>query len=190
MSANPKDIISSFIPGQRGRKPANLPVIYNANGEVVPRYLTEKMLGMRRMNGAMKLQRLTHRHLKIIGMHLEGHSLEMIAMNMPCSINTVSRVLNDPLSQVILKRTYEDRKGEVQALGGKAIAAVREGLDERHPVGTRLRAVDRFAKIRQTMLGEDAGEDSAEDVIARMLSRMNVAGDVNIQVNVDGKKEG
>ena len=86
----------------------------------------------------MKLKRLTHRHLSIIGMHLEGHSLEVIASNMNCTLNTVSRVLNDPLAQGILKRVYEDRKGEVHALGGKAIAAVREGLDDRQPIGTRL----------------------------------------------------
>lgn len=192
MNAEAKDVgeeFISFIPGQRGRKPADkLPVVRDSNGNAYPRYLVEKHLGIRRENGALKLKRLTARHLKVIALHLEGHSLETIANNIPCTISTVSRVLNDPLSQRILKTVYEDRKGEIHALGGKAVAAVRAGLDEKQTIGTRLRAVDRFAKIKSALVGEENSNESAEDVIARMFANTTVLGNVNIQVN-QGKKE-
>jgi len=190
MNAEVKTMLTSFIPDRRGRRPAEpLPTLRNSQGEVIPRYVAEKFLGIRRTNGAMKLKRLTNRHLSIIGMHLEGHSLEVIANNMNCTFSTVSRILNDPLAQSILKRVYDDRKGEVHALGGKAIEVVREGLSEEQSIGTRLRAVDRFVKIRQTMIGDEGGEETAEDVIARMLDRATVLGDVNIQVNHVVKKD-
>lgn len=176
-------MLQGFIPNRRGRKPADLPVIRNGNGALLPRYLVEKRIGLRRENGAMKLKKLTARHLRIIGMHLEGFSVEQIAVSMPCSIPTVSRIVNDPLSQVILKRVYEDRQGELQSLGGVAIQAVREGLGPEQPIGVRLRAVDRYAKVRETMLSKDKIDESAEDVIARMLSRMNITAE-NVQVNI------
>jgi len=192
LSADPDSLflpaLTGTTPGRRGRKPKTIPVLRDSNGGVIPRYITEKMLGDRRPTGAMKLKHLTNRHLRIIGMHLEGHSGEFIAQQMSCTISTVSRILNDPLAQTIIKRVFEDRKGEVHALGAKALEAVRDGLAPEQSLHTRLRAVDKYAKIRTVMIGEEKGDESAEDVIARMLGRMTVVnGDVNIQVN-EGKK--
>ena len=178
-----ESMMQNFVPGQRGRKPAPaLPVIRDSDGNVIPRYLTEKHLGVRRENGAMKLKKLTNRHLKIVGMHLEGASVEMIASNCNCTISTVSRILNDPLAQQILKRVYSDREGEVQALGGKALQAVRDGLDKQQPINTRLRAVSSYAKVREVMMPKDKGSESAEDVIARMLAAVQINGG-NVQMN-------
>lgn len=182
------ELISSFIPGARGRKPANLPALTDSGGRALPRYLVEKVIGTRRENGALKLKRLTNRHLKLIGAHLEGLSLEQIAHANHLTIATVSRVLNDPLAQAMLKRVYTSREGEIQALGGKAVDVVRRGLDKEQPIGVQLRAVDRYTKLRETMLPKDKLSDTAEDVIARMLERGNIIGE-NIQINIGGKSD-
>lgn len=180
-------MIQSFMPNSRGRRPVDLPQLVDANGRLLPRYLIEKITGVRRETGALKLKRLTNRHMKIIGMHLEGMSLEQIAMNARVSIPTVSRVLNDPLATAILQKIYKGREEEIKALTGKAIDVVRKGMDGEQPMGVRLRAVDRLAKLRETVLPKDKGAESAEDVIARMLERTTIIGE-NVQINVGVEK--
>lgn len=180
-------MISSFIPNLRGRRPANLPALTDANGKALPRYLVEKSLGLRRENGAMKLKRLTARHLKILGMHLEGKSLENICMECNITMATASRVLNDPLAVAILKRVYTSRESEIQALGGKAIAAVRDGLTH-DSMGVKLRAVDKYAKLREVMLPKGGDRETAEDVIQRMLSQANFVNS-NVQINIGAPNE-
>jgi len=178
------EVLQTFDRGRRGRKPANLPRIRDDNGSLLPRYLVEKATGQRRANGAMKLKSLRTRHYAIIAKHLEGKSLEQVAIECRVSINTVSRVLNDPLAQTVLKRVYVGREGEIHALSGKAIQAVRDGLSA-DAIGTRLRAVDKYAKLREVMTTEKSDE-SAEDVIARMLRNATIIGE-NIQINVGQK---
>lgn len=152
------------------------------------RYLAEKRSGLRRENGALKLTRLTHRHYKIIGLHLEGKSIEEIANTLHLSFSTISRVLNDPLSQGILKRVYNHREEEIHALAGKAIEATREALTGDHPIGVKLRGVDRFVKIRETMVNKEQGRESAEDVIARILSNAKFVNS-NVQINVNSGEQ-
>jgi hypothetical protein len=176
-------------PGQRGRRPANLPRLTDNQGRALPRYLVEKKLGLRRDNGAAKLKRLTARHLRIIGARIAGDSLQKIAMEQGVTIATASRVLNDPLSQNLLKKVYGDQQDQIQALGAKAIAACAEALHDDQTMGTRLRGVAAYTKIREVMLPKDKGTESAEDVIARMLANgsfvnngtINIAG--NQQIN-------
>jgi len=181
------DMIESFMPNVRGRRPNDLPKLTDANGRMLPRYLVEKAIGKRRENGALKLSRLTNRHMKIIGAHLHGLSLEQIAMEQSVSVATVSRVLNDPLAVALLRKVYGHREDEIQALGGKAVDVVRRALDKDQPMSTQLRAVDRYAKLRETMLPKDKANESAEDVIARMLARGNIIGE-NIQINFGDKR--
>ena len=164
--------------GPVGRKPTALAYLTRPD-----RYLAEKRAGIRRENGAMKLTRLTHRHYKIIGLHLEGKSLEEISNTLHISFSTISRVLNDPLSQGILKRVYSHREEEIHSLAGKAIEATREALTGDHPIGVKLRGVDRFVKIREVMVNKEQGRESAEDVIARILSNAKFINS-NVQINV------
>jgi len=181
-----EEIINAFIPHLRGRRPSNLPALTNESGKVLPRYVREKVLGLRRENGAMKLKRLTHRHMQIIGMHLEGQSIEQVAYNNRVTISTVSRVLNDPLAQQLLKQVYSDKESEIQALAGKAIGVVRDALIGDHALSLKLRAVDRYVKVRETMLSKEKGPETAEDVIARMLSGGNIIAN-NVQINMGDK---
>jgi hypothetical protein len=182
------ELISNFMPGQPGRKAAEVPTVLDQNGQALPRYLVEKINGQRRENGAMKLRRLTARHYRIIGMHLEGLSLERIARECLVTVSTASRIINDPLAQDIIKKVFSNREGEIQSLGGKALDAVRAGLDEGQTVGVRLKAVGAYTKMREAMLPKDKGSESAEDVIARILGNAKIIGTQNVQVNIGGSK--
>lgn len=161
-----------------GRKPTAL-----ANMPRVQRYVMEKAVGVRRENGAVKLTRLTNRHYRIIGLHLEGKSLEEISSTLHVSFSTISRVVNDPLAQGILRKVYTHREEEIQSLAGRALQATRDALKEDQPIGVKLRGVDRFIKMREAMLSKDTGRESAEDVVARILSQANFVNS-NVQINV------
>lgn len=162
----------------RGRKPTALATLAPTQ-----RYLAEKRSGIRRENGALKLRRLTARHYKIIGLHLEGKSLEAICQECRVTISTASRILNDPLAKSLLAKVYGHREQEIHALAGKALEATRDALGADKDIGTRLRGVDKFVKIRESMLDKDEGRETAEDVVAKILEKAQINGTVNIQVN-------
>lgn len=162
----------------RGRKPSALAVLPPNQ-----RYLAEKRAGIRRENGALKLTRLTARHYKIIGLHLEGKGLEEICKLCHVTVSTASRILNDPLAKTLLAKVYGHREQEIHALAGQAIEATRAALDPGKDIGTRLRGVDKFVKIRETMIDKEKGRETAEDVVASILERAQINGTVNIQVN-------
>lgn len=162
----------------RGRKPGPLATL-----QPTQRYLAEKRAGMRRENGAMKLRRLTARHYKIIGLHLEGKSLEQICQECHITISTASRVLNDPLAKHLLSKVYSHREDELHAMAGQALQATRDALGPEKDIGTRLRGVAAFVKVRETMIDKEKGRETAEDVVARILENATVHGDVNVQVN-------
>lgn len=178
-------IDTKFIPNLRGRRPADLPQLTDGKGRPLPRYLVEKAIGLRRETGAAKLKRLTTRHLKMLGMRLEGYPLERIAQEMNCTLHTVSRVLNDPLAQDLLRKVYTSRASEVQHLAGKAIEATREALNKEQPIGVRLRGVAAFQKIHEVMVPKDTERETAEDVVQRILKSGIIA--ENVQINVGTK---
>ena len=152
------------------------------------RYEAEKRQGLRKKNGARKLKKLTNRHLRIISMHLEGKSGEEISTVMGCTFITVSRVLNDPLATDLLSTIYRDRQGEIDALAGRAIDAVRQGLIS-GDTKTRLTAVDKFAKLKDTIGKEETSAKTAEDVVQEIFAGLKIDGATNVQVNI-GKRNG
>lgn len=162
----------------RGRKPGPLATL-----PTTQRYLAEKRSGLRRENGSMKLRKLTARHYKIIGLHLEGKALEEICRECHVTISTASRVINDPLAKTLLAKVYGHREQEIHALAGQALQATREALSPEKDIGTRLRGVDKFVKIHETMVDKEKGRETAEDVVAKILEKAQIMGDVNIQVN-------
>lgn len=161
-------------------------------GSLVPynttQYEREKRQGIRKTNGARKLKKLSNRHLRIISMHLEGNSGEYIAAVMRVTVITVSRILNDPLAINLLGTIYKDRQGEIDALAGKAIEAVRDGLHEKRDMRIRLGAVDKYTKLKDSIGKEETSAKTAEDVVAEIFNRVTL-GNTNIQVNI-GKGNG
>ena len=145
------------------------------------RYEAEKIYGLRRGNGSLRLRRLSTRHYRIIALHLAGASGAQIHEVINCSIGTISRILNDPLSQAVIKQTYKDRQAELDALVGDAIAAVRENLKN----GTnseKLAAVDKYVKLKMAVASESNPYESAED-----YARAIVANAQNVQINIHQK---
>jgi hypothetical protein len=152
-------------------------VISLGNG-IIRKYEAEKILGIRKPDGAMKLKKLKSRHYEIIIRHLSGQSAEQIHNEVYVSINTISRVLNDPLSQEIIKRSYQDRQKELDALAGSAIDAVRYAL-KKGSTSEKLAAVDKFTKLKQSIAPETNPSATAED-----LARSIVQNAQNVQVNI------
>jgi len=115
-------------------------------------------------------------------MHLEGKSGETIALAIGCTFITVSRILNDPLAVDLLSVIYKDRQGEIDALAGKAIAAVRDGLEPHLDMRTRLGAVDKFTKLKDIIGKEATPAKTAEDIIQEIFK--NHVKIENMQVNI------
>lgn len=155
-----------------------------------PTYAQEKNIGLRRANGARKLKKLSGRHLEIISHHLQGKSGEEIGILMGCTIITVSRVLNDPLSVDLLSVIYKDRQGEIDALAGAAIDVVRGALiNDGVSTRERLAAVDKFTKLKDTIGKETSTAKTAEDVVAEIFKGLSIGGDAQVQFNI-GKDNG
>jgi len=183
MSAEPKRTtflpVSSLIIGE----PETVRAKRALNGYNTVRYEDEKKTGIRRQNGAKKLKKLSGRHLAIVSMHLEGKRGEEIAKEMGVRVITVSRVLNDPMVKQLTSRIFSDRQMELDALAGKAIDVVRNGMED----GTtreKLAAVDRFTKLKDTIGAEESSAESAEDIVSRIFKEGVNAETVNVQVNV------
>jgi len=78
-------------------------------------------------------------------------------------------------------RIFTDRQMELDALAGKAIGVVREGLNE-GSLREKLTAVDKYAKLKDTIGAERSSADSAEDVVNRIFKAS--IENVNVQINV------
>lgn len=167
----PVAISRSEAPGTAGQ--AYTPTVYER----------EKRQGVRRANGARKLKKLSNRHLRIISMHLDGNSGEYIAALMNITIITVSRILNDPLAIEILGVIYKDRQGEIDALAGKAIDVIRDGLDSKLDMRIRLGAVDKFTKLKDSIGKTENTVKTAEDVVAEIFAKVKIENS-NIQFNI------
>ena len=151
-------------------------------------YESEKRSGLRRSNGARKLKKLSHRHLAILSQHLEGKSGEEIAKEMRVRVVTISRVLNDPMVKQLTSRIFSDRQMELDALAGKAIGVVRDGLGSDHGIKERLAAVDKYTKLKDTIGAEESSAESAEDIVDRIFKGVSTES-LNVQINV-GTKDG
>ncbi len=100
---------------------------------------------------------------------------------------TVSRILNDPMVKQLTGRIFTDRQMELDALAGKAIGVVREGLTE-GTLREKLTAVDKFSKLKDTIGAEQSSAESAEDIVSRIF-KIGSAENLNVQINV-GVKDG
>lgn len=188
MSADDQTAVTSFMPiaAPRGRKPLKLNGT-DALGNPLPRYINEKQVGIRRENGARKLKRLTRRHYEIISRHLSGQSGHQIATCMRITVCTVSRILNDPMSQSLIKQCYKDREGEVDALVGNAVEAVRDVFQDGEATNRqKMSAVDKAIKLRETLIDGAEKKETAEDVIGRLFDQLSITGE-NVQVNIGEK---
>ena len=139
---------TSGVEGENGaveRMPpqANAPVPFSPEPAAT---LARRTIGTPRKSNA-GLKRLSQRHKLIIGLHLNGKSNEHIADVVGCSRMRVGSVIRDPLAQEVITYYYEGIESELKALFPKVVDAVRDALEKNRDIGTRLKGVDRFAKL-------------------------------------------
>lgn len=124
------------------------------------------------------LKRLGRKHREIIDLHVQGFSRAEISELLGVSRAMVSKTLRDPLAQNEITAALEDYRTELAALQGRAIQTVRDAMHDHQHIDTRLKGVDRFVKLHDTLgIGAKTNE-TAEDVVQRVLRQ------INIQVNV------
>lgn len=140
------------------------------------KYQEQKADGSRDAAGNLKLKALSPLHMEVVKSHLDGVKNCDIAAIFNMHNNTVSKILKDPLVEAIRKEWMNDKHAEFNALYGKAIDAIRDGLNENEPVANRLKAVDKFFANAPGQKEAETERDTAEDVVARLLQ-------VNIQIN-------
>lgn len=140
-------------------------------------YYLEKQLGIRDSAGQVMLKSLKPKHHKMIQMHLAGVPSTEIAKTLGIARNTVFNWMRDPLIIEEIRKGKQAWEDEFDALYGKAIQAVRAGLDDMDPTHS-LRAAAIYFRQKQdaAQLKVGGGKETAEDIIARMLQ-------INIQIN-------
>lgn len=151
-------------------------------------YLREKSEGKRLANGVKPLKKLTQRHFRIINLYIGGESLTQIAGIMGCTVGTIWRIVNDPLAEPYLATAYKARQGEIDAMLGKNIDAVRDVLDK----GTnreRLTAVGVYTKLKESVASDTRSSETAEDFAKAIVqAATDGAENVNIQINQEIQK--
>jgi hypothetical protein len=135
-------------------------------------YQIEKEIGIRSASGAKLLKRLTGKHLTCINYHLAGGKAGEIAKAMGMTEAWVSTVLNDPLSQDVIKKRFHILDMELRALGPKAVNVLRNSMDSEDP-NIQLSAADKWFRANGFYAPKkDQGENlSAEDLVRQLLSQ-------------------
>lgn len=150
------------------------------------KYLKEKRDGKRLASGVEPLKRLTPRHIRILNLYISGASPSEICDELKVTHFTVWRTVNDPLAEPLLRKAYDARQKEMDALLGKAIDAVRVGLDSEE-TKEKLSAVGAYAKLKTTVAPETNQAQSAEDLAKAIIDRAKIE-NLNVQVNNYGER--
>ena len=135
-------------------------------------YRFEKIIGTRLPGGEKPLKRLNVKHRNVIALHLRGLSARDIRDITGLCERSVYKIINDPLSQDIVRHYIEGIDAELEALAPLAVGAVRDGLNEKQDPRVRLLAADRFFKATGRYVQAEQKRESAEDVLARALARV------------------
>ncbi len=158
---------------------------YQVNKELeADRYSYEKMMGDRRSDGALKLQKLKPVHKEWISAYINGVKGVDIAEKYNVSAISVYRVLSDPLAKSLIGEFDEAFINEFKSMFPLVANAVRDGLSSGSAL-VKLQAVDRFVKVSRMLLG-DEGDGTAGRAETVLNARVNI---VNL-INTAGKSAG
>ena len=166
---NIKVPLSSIVAGYDPEAAADK---YAAEAELIKdQYHYEKLMGKRRLDGALKLKELKPDHNLYISCHLHGMKGVEIAAYFNVAAITVYRVLADPLARSLIGEFDESFKNEFRAMFPLVADAVRTGLS----IGSttdKLKATDRWLKVCRFLDGgeEEGGQEekTATVIAARM----------------------
>lgn len=144
-------------------------------------YEWEKREGIRRPTGAMKLTKLSGKHLRAILLHVNGRKNYEIAAVLGMSNVWVSTVLSDPLARAEIETRHAEND---RTLLAKAMGVVHDSMEDKDPA-IKLRAADMVFKSHGKYAGKgEGGAPSAEDVVQRMLQIAAERGGATLTVAV------
>lgn len=142
-------------------------------------YEEQKSNGDRSASGALRLSKLSGKHLRIINLHLQGVKGAQIAEIMGCTGAWVSTVLNDPLAREAIARRFVDCDNEMLV---QSTQVVRLAMEQTTDEALRLRAADMVWKARGRYEKKPSESLTAEDIVQRMLRIAKEMGTVSLTV--------
>lgn len=158
-----------------GYEPEHGKVRYRMNSTLIAdKYRYEKFMGKRKANGALKLNSLRPEHKQYITAYIQGKKGVEIAEDFNVAAITVYRVLADPLARSMISEFDLAFQDEFKRMFPLVADAVRKGLDSGSET-TRLKAVDRWAKIVRQIDGEPE-DDEKKKVEKIQATRMRFIG--------------
>ncbi len=141
-----------------GYNPEREAAKYEMNKKLIAtKYCYEKVIGDRTEHGCLKMQELKPEQKQYIACFISGMKCVEIAEQFDVSAAQVYRVVGDPLARQMIEEFDEGYKAEFMAMFPLVSDAVREAL-ESGDAALRLKAVDRWAKIRRLLDGGDEGD--------------------------------
>lgn len=124
-------------------------------------YNYEKIIGLRRKNGVRNKKKLTPKDLQIISCFVMGMKPVEIAEQVDFSLQQVHNVLTDPLAREHLDSFNQAHREELGAMLPLVNDAVRDALTSAG-IDTRLKGVDRWAKVHRTINGDPGAEKAQQ----------------------------
>ena len=90
--------------------------------------------------------------------------------------------------QVLSWDTFENSIYYIfDTLAGKAIGVVRDGLND-GSMREKLSAVDKYAKLKDTIGTEESSAESVEDIVDRIFKGVSTE-NLNVQINVGDRND-
>lgn len=141
-------------------------------------YQAEKESGLRLSSGAVRLTRLTGKHLRCINFHLQGMKGGVIAEVMNVSPAWVSKILTDPLAKALIQERFVEVDNEMFT---KATRTIDANMDHKD-AAIALRAADMVWRARGRYEKKTDDRPTAEDVVQRMLQLASQQGQASVTI--------
>lgn len=147
-------------------------------GTSLATYEEEKASGRRGPTGALRLSKLSGKHLRIIALHCAGLKGQEIAAQLGATGAWISTVLNDPLAKAEIHRRFVELDNEMFV---KATQVVDEKMRDEDPA-IALRAAEMVWRARGRFEKKAEDRPTAEDVVQRMLELARDRGSAEVTI--------
>lgn len=148
------------------------------------KYRQEIAEGARSPSGAKYLKKLNGKHRACIELHMSGVTQKDIAAQLGVSQPWVSTIINDPLSQEVIKQRFVAMDQELRALGTAAVDALRSALASEDMM-VRLSAADKWLKAHGYYeKNKTSGALSAEDIVAELMKQTQTGETSSVTIQV------
>ena len=137
----------------------------------MPKGLVElnKYLGLVDPQKPKPLNRLDTIDRQILLLHLQGKPATEVAEQLHVTTRRIRKVLQSQLGQMVIEDYFRFCDQEFASLYQLSVSAIREALDSKQPMETRLKAADKFLRAHGKYDSGAMKELTAEDVVRRIL---------------------